>query len=59
VTPFTGQEVKGQDNKVTNQNSFSFAARPSAGGVTYDMSQYVPTCGGHCVGQALQLVVLV
>ena len=58
MTPFRGQEVKGQDNKVTSQNSFSFAARPSAGGVTYDMSQYVPRVT-YCVGQVLQLVVLV
>jgi len=33
-TPFTGRKVKGQGNKVTSQNSFSFAAMPTTGGAT-------------------------
>ena len=34
MTPFRGQKFKGQGDKVTSQNSFSFEARPTADGTT-------------------------
>jgi len=35
VTPFRGRKVKGQDNKITSQNTFSFEARHTTGGATW------------------------
>ena len=38
VTIFRGRKVTDQGNKDTNQNSFNFEARPTAGGATWRIS---------------------